>query len=320
MAYGMDAAPTTSSSLPASQRKTRFGTVLVVWVAVFVWAVLLWSRKSSPRSSSNLHASEIRLRLINGRPAAPIVDVVLAHHDEDISWTMSPRFAALGTVRRTLVYSDAVGDGIPPGAFPVYSGGNCEWPAWLTYLRDNYDDLPDWVVLLHAHESSWHHPPSILDTLTKRLMPDALDDVPSYLNLNQTEAGRPLHFYIVQPNQRELNDDEFRSLWTSLFRGRAPGRSAGKRWTPCGQCILSALAVRRFSSAFYSKMIVSLSEAPFLRRTPSNGGVERKLGCYFFERYWPFLMGGEEDLDGFAEDSTVESNPEGQVARIGRVD
>lgn len=38
--------------------------------------------------------------------------------------------------------------------------------AYITYIIDHYEDLPDYVIFVHGHERSWHQPVSMVDRLS----------------------------------------------------------------------------------------------------------------------------------------------------------
>ena len=78
--------------------------------------------------------------------------VIAAHYEENVAW--------LGNVSRHWQVTI-----MGPGGLPANKGQ--EAMAYLTYIIQNYDNLPESMAFIHSHESSWHTPQSQLETLLK---------------------------------------------------------------------------------------------------------------------------------------------------------
>lgn len=72
------------------------------------------------------------------------VCVVVAHYNEDLTWLDNLRYP-------TVVISK---QGIP---FETPPNRGQEASGYLTWILDNYDELPEYVVFLHGHQTSWHN-------------------------------------------------------------------------------------------------------------------------------------------------------------------
>lgn len=55
----------------------------------------------------------------------------------------------------------------------------CEASSYLKYIIDNYNNLPERIILIHDHEFSWHHEGSIIDLIKKNIIKDV-----DYININ----------------------------------------------------------------------------------------------------------------------------------------
>jgi hypothetical protein len=93
--------------------------------------------------------------------------VVLAHHSEDLAWTELLPFP----------YTVISRAGMAPEDWP---NKGREASAYLEWLIANYDNLPDYVVCLHAHRSAWHARSNI-DEVLRAVKFDS-----DYRNLNDT--------------------------------------------------------------------------------------------------------------------------------------
>lgn len=78
-----------------------------------------------------------------------MIDVVVAHYNEDIGWTEhidKNRFRVI-IVSKTKQDADIYID--------VNKG--FEASAYLRYMHDYYDQLPEHMVFVHGQNTSWHH-------------------------------------------------------------------------------------------------------------------------------------------------------------------
>lgn len=78
--------------------------------------------------------------------------VVAAHYAEDVAW-----LGGLSQHWEVIIMG--------PGGLPANKGN--EAMAYLTYIIQNYDNLPESMVFIHSHETSWHTPESQIETLLK---------------------------------------------------------------------------------------------------------------------------------------------------------
>ena len=78
--------------------------------------------------------------------------VIAAHYEENVAW--------LNEVSRHWQVTI-----MGPGGLPVNKGQ--EAMAYLTYIIQNYNNLPESMAFIHSHQSSWHTPQSQLETLLK---------------------------------------------------------------------------------------------------------------------------------------------------------
>lgn len=78
--------------------------------------------------------------------------VVAAHYNENVSW--------LDEVSRHWQVTI-----MGPGGLPANKGN--EAMPYLTYIIENYNNLPESMAFIHSHQFSWHTPQSQLETLVE---------------------------------------------------------------------------------------------------------------------------------------------------------
>jgi len=74
--------------------------------------------------------------------------IVIAHYNEDLSWTQNLKFDG-----EIVIYSKTIQSN-PHRYIPINKGQ--EVPMYLKYIIDYYDNLPDKTLFLHGHSTSPH--------------------------------------------------------------------------------------------------------------------------------------------------------------------
>ena len=117
-------------------------------------------------------------------PRAPAdrVLIVSSHYDEDVRWLQAQdeyEYVVYSKSRR-----GSPGD---PRWRHLPRNVACEAEAYLAYIVDEYDRLPESVVFIHGHEDAWHQDGSVLDILRRLGGPHGLSDI-RYASLNNRFA------------------------------------------------------------------------------------------------------------------------------------
>ena len=86
------------------------------------------------------------------RPNNDDIVLVLAHYNEDTSWTARQPYDYVVKSQCCLELGTSV-DGWNTQL--GYQRGT-EPPAYLSFIIENYDNLPKHMVFMHAHDGSWH--------------------------------------------------------------------------------------------------------------------------------------------------------------------
>lgn len=87
--------------------------------------------------------------------------VIIARYKEDTNWV-----SKLNKFKNVFIYEKENPDKEP---YNVPKNKGSEASAYIKFIIDNYDNLPNHLVLLHCHEFSWHHRDSIIDVLDESI-------------------------------------------------------------------------------------------------------------------------------------------------------
>jgi hypothetical protein len=93
------------------------------------------------------------------------VHIVVAHYSENLDWLSNLKYPYTVISRK----------GIPRETPP--NRGN-EASAYLEWIINNYHNLPDICIFIHAHRSDWHHRENIDDKI------NGLSFNADYFNIN----------------------------------------------------------------------------------------------------------------------------------------
>ena len=216
--------------------------------------------------------------------AAPSVMLVVASAGEDVSW--------IDSECGSLYYADM------PFPIPhrVYSARNkshlshiqtpaLEATAFLHYIVDEYATLPERIVFLHGHRSSWHSPdtPSVLQRLRYELS--------GYHSLNFRK------FYTIDPaidDDEDNNAPRIKRFWAvaqlAADLGEAPSRIADYC---CAQFMVSRDRITARSLSFWQRLY------DFSLRPANMSSYEVSRA---FEHTWHIIMGESAVMAQGADD------------------
>jgi len=161
--------------------------------------------------------------------------LVVAHHLENLDW-----------VRRVQGYDVCVVSKSDPSAHifqPINRG--FEASAYLQYIVSRYDELSEYTVFVHGHETSWHHA-GRMDALVNSLLPLT----GRYRNINKFHTDDPAHAghslgYIHFPLHRNrlLTDHGLRP-----YEGQTLIR-------PCAMFLVHRDLIRRHPKGMYQALL-----------------------------------------------------------------
>ena len=126
-----------------------------------------------------------------------MVVVVVAHHDEDISWVNDLKY------KHELISKAKIPFDRPPNK------GN-EASSFLQYITLNYDTLDDVTVFVHGHRNAWHHEEP-MDEKINRMVFDK-----NYYNINTNDTNNSLTILSQFPNELAETNGMFPELGAIL--------------------------------------------------------------------------------------------------------
>lgn len=159
-----------------------------------------------------------------------------------------------------------------------------------SFIADHYERLPEMVVFLHAHETTWHHP-----NIVEQLRCMCLD--------TRQESYRTLltplehHFFTMHCLSREahlqsdvhpaeLNDrtdlHRFRVLWQRLLEPYLGPLEHSFVYDLCGSFVVTKRAMRSLPRAFWRQLATLLRYQPL---SHAAAGVDGELSM-LVERLW----------------------------------
>lgn len=132
--------------------------------------------------------------------------------------------------------------------------------AYLTYIVENYERLPEAVVFIHGHESAWHAPSSMKHVLKNTCFSLAI----GYHNLNHgndarvhdfclSERGPPPKFQVAAKEEVEgLLRQNWVSVFKPAFNNTFPRRICSDC---CAQFVVSRARLQHHPRLFYEQLL-----------------------------------------------------------------
>ena len=207
------------------------------------------------------------------------IHVVISRYNENVSW------------KDRLVYQSTVYEKNPvPGYrynIPVNKGQ--EAPVYFKYILDNYYALPDYIIFLHGHETSWHQNKSIVDTVNSLWFGNEytnINDTKQKFKLKKDSRGFNITDYIDNEqidtyNIREVMGDDMDKWWKETMEEYF-GSFDDKVTTDtcCAQFVVSKNAILRHPLSFYEKHYNWLLETD----------IDNKYTSRFYEWTWKYIF------------------------------
>ncbi|CDM28463.1 hypothetical protein DTO013E5_1075 [Penicillium roqueforti] len=102
----------------------------------------------------------------------------------------------------------------------AHSSRGREASAYLSFIVDLYDELPEYSIFLHANPEQWHndlfgpHTSSVLHSLRREAV-----DAMGYLNLRCTNnPGCPTHVNPNNPTQADIDKNDARANFPTIYK------------------------------------------------------------------------------------------------------
>ncbi|KAK3070021.1 hypothetical protein LTR53_011168 [Teratosphaeriaceae sp. CCFEE 6253] len=197
--------------------------------------------------------------------------VVASYTAQNVSWLA--QIPASWTVKRYLM--DDPDPAYPALAVPFNQGR--EAMAYLTYIIDHYDDLPDYMVFVHGHERSWHQMMPLWMKV-RALNLTALDEE-NYISLRcGAQMGCEKLPYIDTRHPNWGGEDHMRDFWKEITGEKCPRYISYKC---CAQHAVTRRAVRGRTRQQWERI-----REPIMKVQGDSW-----LGGMYYEKFWHLLLG-----------------------------
>lgn len=179
--------------------------------------------------------------------------IVTSHYNEDLQWLEDINFKVF------VVHHEGGKEYNVDKFYKTYTIKNkgLEASAFLHYIIENYDNLPEHVVFLHGHEQSYHH---IYNKPLLYLINNAKINEYDYIPLNNSWRAYTLHRedMTILPNGLPFNK-HFRANTEPLLKHLNPDKNI-LIYDACAQFIVSKKLILGNSKEFYIKLYEELME------------------------------------------------------------
>jgi hypothetical protein len=173
----------------------------------------------------------------------PSVGVVIAHYNEDLSWTFNIKYKC------RIISKYGMRKETPPNK------GN-EASSYLQYIINNYDMLDDYTIFVHGHRTAWHHSQNTdekinnmqfvhpyynindggLNTLTnipewnkmRYMIPHVTKLFTSFVNLRKVVFRNSAQFYVHKSNILRHKKETYIKMYTYLMNSRETSYWTGR--------------------------------------------------------------------------------------------
>lgn len=163
-----------------------------------------------------------------------------------------------------MVYSKTLPDGANVHHQPLNKGN--EASAYMQYIVDHYDALPDYTLFVHGHETSWHHDGSIVDIINGV-------ELSPYKSLNKYPTEK------VNPDHPDVKG----TLRDFPLAFEFPPDASTLHYDSCAMFCVSRDIIRRRPREFYERFL------KYLWTTSTPNFYNSRVGEYTYR--WMFTDG-----------------------------
>lgn len=220
--------------------------------------------------------------------------MVLSKYKEDTTWTKRLNVPFI-------IYSKIEGEENYVKEVP-----DTEASSYLHHIIQNYDNLDEWTLFVHAHETHWHHPTSILQSAKIDLEKMEEKNIKFFSVNHNNTSSKPILMNVdfqrgqIQPSELTLN--EFQIVFKDLFGGdeykkacdACDGGIISKQQYPAtAQFFVHRSRILNRPKSFYARCLAHLQHHPLLSRRATNDKHSRMVGGFYLETLWHYIFGEE---------------------------
>ncbi len=221
------------------------------------------------------------------------VFVVLSKYDEDTSWVSK------------LPYPFAIYSKSPIDKNYINLGTDSEASTYLHYIIENYDDLHEWTLFIHAHETHWHHPTSVIKSCEIDL--DSLGE--EFISINHDFHNNTDNILIAEYDKdnmtpEELTVDEYQQVFIDIFGKEEYNKVVEKYFSKEGyiysqkypmsaQFYVHKSRILSRPKYFYQHCLEKLVDRRYVlsRKPKTTKYTNRRIGAFFMEANWHYIFG-----------------------------
>lgn len=222
--------------------------------------------------------------------------IVTAHYKEDLNWLKKSPWPVVVCDKKGAAPMDFQAD--PKCSLSENRGR--EASAFLKYIIEYYDSLPEYVAFIHGHENAWHQEGDLINAIRRARITHA-----KYISLNNRIDLKSIEPQAIEHSEDiEANHPAYKILkkrWSDLF-GPILGIPYPEylRFKCCAQFIVSKDTIRNHSKEDYQKLYEFVMD-------PKEEDYTTGMAMEFI---WHIIFGGNPDMcsnadhgcDGFSYD------------------
>lgn len=299
-----------SQSIWASRAFRRFGIIgLLVAFCIVIIASLHGDYKSLSRLFPDSYQPPIAqsspsIAIINEYPNATKHLVVASYSKQNVTWLSQIPSAYVFVPSPTdyLMYTNSpprwqvqrywMDDPKPPkGILAVPRNQGREAMAYLTYIIDNYESLPDFMIFTHGHERSWHQVEQ-LQHKVRALNLTALEEE-NYISLRcGDQMGCEKQPYIDTDFPNWEGEAHMCDFWNTIMPSEPCPRYISYKC--CAQHAVTRKAVQTRTLEQWTQIREPLLH-DFSDYKSWGEGASDWLGGMFYEKFWHVLLGAGDE-------------------------
>ena len=232
-----------------------------------------------------------RYQTKNHTPSSRKDLVIASYKSQDVSWIKE--IPSDWTIKRYLLDEQSPK---PSGGLPVPRNFGREAMAYLTYIIDHYDNLPDYAAFIHGHYRGWHQQAPI-SAKVRALNLTALGKE-NYVSFRcEDSMGCERRPFIDTYTVEWEGERHLRQFWNYMLPNVELPRYLSYKC--CGQHAVTAKAIRTRSKDDWIRirepLIRDMAELEATEEWAQNPPVNEYLIGSWYEKLWHVLLGTDPE-------------------------
>lgn len=196
--------------------------------------------------------------------------VVIAHYKDNLEWINN-----IDPLIKLYIYSTS---NTKYNYYAINKGHEAN--LYLKFIVDNYNNLPNKILFMHDHLSSWHQ-----DYNSDFICNNINWDLDNYFSVNKRDTYQEISTTSpVHGRPYAL----LKLYWNSIF-GESLKMTSKFCSYGCAQFVVSKQCILRYSREFYQNCLLWLNFAP----DPLN--IQGNNPAHLFEWTWNYIFTGKEE-------------------------